>query len=109
MKKSFLILGLIGLFVACSPKFITPTQLDVDRVQEKFPDYTLANLNLGMNLYQSKCSTCHSAKSPRSLDEAGWKDIVPKMVEKANKKQPRISPEEHELILKYLITMGKQG
>lgn len=108
MKKTLTILTVMGLLVACSPKFITPMQTDVDRVADKFPGYTLTDLKQGMTLYQTKCSMCHPAKAPRSHNEEQWRDIVPEMVQKANKKETRITPEEADAILKYVITMGKQ-
>ncbi|MBI1223064.1 MAG: hypothetical protein GC180_10715 [Bacteroidetes bacterium] len=107
MKKTAAVLFVAGLLVACSPKFMTPMQTDVDRMTAKFPGYTLADLQKGMSLYQSKCGACHDPKAPRSRDEAGWREIVPHMVEKSNKKGKPISPEEADLILRYVITMGK--
>lgn len=46
-------------------------------------------------------------KNPAKKTEEQWKSIVPRIAEKANKKEVRIDKNEQELILKYLITMSK--
>jgi cytochrome c5 len=94
---------------ACKVSSITPSQQDVDRVSSRFPGYTLASLNEGKMLFETKCSKCHNAKKPQSRTEAQWKKIVPRMTQMANKKTENITPENQEAILKYLITMAKPG
>lgn len=84
---------------------MTPSQSDVDKVKTKYPDYTLAQLNQGKTLYEAHCGTCHALKSPTSEPESEWKEIVPEMTVKANKKGAEIDAAEQELILRYVITM----
>lgn len=106
MKKlvyPVIILILTGCF---SAKLLVPTQNDVDRVQSKFPNYTLTDLNHGKSLFEQNCAKCHGLKNPSSRSEEKWREIVPVMVKRANKKQTVISPEDQEQILKYLITMS---
>lgn len=84
-----------------------PMQTDVDRVQLKFPGYTLEQLKEGKVLYENNCVMCHALEKPSSEPEDEWRSIVPRMVLKANKRSMNpITPESEDLILRYLITMG---
>ncbi len=107
MKKSKLkiLLVLAIIVTACSSsKLLTPTQADADRMTDKYPDITLAQLTEGKSLYQSKCTACHPAKNPTKWTPQEWDKIVPGMVNKANKKQEKISESEKDLIMKYVQT-----
>lgn len=109
MKKIILIsLALYAIGCSTSKKTVSvPLQADVDRVQEKFPGYSLAELNEGKLLYENHCGTCHGLKPLNSQTEQGWRDIVPPMVRKANKKEGNVLDARGEdLILKYVIAMG---
>lgn len=106
MKKPFLFAIVLCTISCASVKLMPPSQLDVDRVQNKFPNYTLADLNRGKVAYEQKCSSCHGIKNPVSRTESQWREIVPRMVKKANKQQEKINPSEQEDILKYVITMS---
>jgi hypothetical protein len=108
MKKTFTVLMGLMLFIACSPKFVTPVQMDADRMQTEIPGYTLSDLQTGMEHYKTNCGNCHGLKRPASRTPEEWKKIVPEMVKKANKKEVKISPETEKSILNYLITMGKR-
>lgn len=106
MKKvlfGFIILALAGCI---SAKLLTPTQRDVDRVQAKFPNYTLSELNQGKHLFEQNCKTCHGLKNPTSRSEEKWREIVPVMVKKVNRKETVLSAHDEELILRFLITMS---
>jgi mono/diheme cytochrome c family protein len=109
MKNKILILATILFLASCSVQLMTPMQSDVDRVKTKFPDYTLAELNEGKALYEQNCGNCHGLKRPSSEPEAEWKEIVPEMVQKANRKGSKIDTRQQELILKYVITMSNAG
>jgi len=87
-------------------KLAIPSQGDIDRVHSKFPNYSLAELNQGKALFETKCNTCHGVKNPMRFKESEWNELVPKMVRKANKKGANIDDKSQELILKYVITMG---
>src|ERR1700688_4824954 len=103
MKKLFYLL-LMFFFTACSFKLITPAQSDVDRVSSKYPGYTLAELSDGKTLFEQTCNRCHRLKNPVSRSENKWKEIVPKMIGKLNKKEGKeaINEKQQESILKYL-------
>lgn len=84
-----------------------PDQSDVDRMQGKFPGYTLDDLNKGKSLYEGYCAICHELKKPTSESEEEWRRIVPPMVKKANNKTNNaIDAKGEEQILRYVITMG---
>lgn len=107
MKQTILVLSTALLFASCAVKLVIPTQPDVDRVQSKFPNYTLAELNQGKAMYEQHCAECHNLKKPTKFTEQEWQKEVPKMVKKYNKKFPKdIDVQTEELILKYVITMN---
>lgn len=106
--KKIILASLSVLLVSCAVKLVIPEQTDVDRVQTKFPNYTLVELNQGKAAYEQYCAECHRLKKPTKFTEEEWKKIVPKMVKKSNKKFPDnlIDEPTKELILKYVITMN---
>lgn len=114
-KKSLLAAVGVAILVACgtaknsgSPKVeAMPTQGDVDRVQSKFPGYTLDELYQGKQLFEANCNLCHKLKKPASEPESEWREIVPRMVKKVNNKEGHhIDEAGQEKILRYVITMG---
>lgn len=98
--------GLMFMISCASAKLITPTQGDVDRVQMKYPDYSLTELNRGKLLYENNCGACHGLKDPSSRSEEKWQKVVPEMVAKVNKKSVVLSERDQEDILRYVITMS---
>jgi cytochrome c5 len=107
MRKSLLIF-MVVLAACSSAKLLTPGQSDVDRVTGKYPGYNLAELNQGKVLFEQTCSRCHHLKDPASRDEEKWKEIVPVMIGKLNKKEGKevIDGKQQESILRYLVTMS---
>ncbi len=108
MKKLF-ILSLAIYLIGCSASknVVALSQTDIDRVQDKYPGYTFAELNEGKLLYEKHCGNCHGLKALNSLTEEGWQKIVPPMVKKANRKEGiEIGERGESLILKYVVTMG---
>ncbi len=85
---------------------ITPTQSDVNRVQDKFPGYSLAELHRGKSLYENNCKSCHALKDPASQSEAEWNRIVPVMVNKVNRNSTVLDEQAQEDIRRFVITMG---
>lgn len=107
MKKIMLTLTVAFVIVSCAVKLVPPTQPDVDRVQSKYPGYTLEDLNKGKALFEQNCAECHRLKNPTKFSEEKWQNIVPKMVKKVNKKHPNtLNDADRELILKYVVTMN---
>lgn len=108
MKKVLIIAALAGFYACGAPKTtVTVGQSQIDKVKHLYPDYTLADFNSGKTAYETSCKSCHPLKDPGSKTEQEWKVIVPKMVEKANKKTENISPATKESIERYLVTSSK--
>jgi hypothetical protein len=106
VKKTVVVLLVLGLAACVSSRAImAPTQTDVDRMQSKFPGYTLTDLANGKTLYEENCGNCHGLKKFNSETEEDWKKIVPNMVRKANKKGSSIDQKGEDDILRYVITM----
>ncbi len=83
-----------------------PHQSAVDKVQTKFPGYTVTDLERGKNLYGQHCMKCHELVEPASHNEEQWRKIVPNMAKLVNKKGPVLDAAGEDDILKYVITMS---
>ena len=105
--KKFVFTVCVGLaIVACnSNKLAIPSQADVDRVAETYPDYTLASLKEGQTLYLTNCGSCHGLKDPTAKTEEQWKKIVPEMAGMINKHEVKLDAKSEDLILKYVTAM----
>lgn len=104
--KVFMFLVILTIAGGCySVKLITPTENDVARVKDKYPDYTITDLNRGKTLFENNCGKCHPYKNPASKTEEEWIAIIPKMSAKANKKSLVIDDLAQQDILRYVITM----
>ena len=107
MKKAVLLVPVLFLLACQAVLLTTPSQSDIERVAEKYPNYTLVELQEGKKQYEKHCQTCHGLKNPRKESEEEWKEIVPEMVHKAKKKRNIvIDIAAEEVILKYVITMS---
>lgn len=105
MKKTLALFSTV-ILIACSSKLLIPTQVDVDNVSTKFPNYTLAQLHEGKANYEKYCGTCHSLYKPKDFDEAKWRHEVPDMARKMKRKQNiELDAASQDIILKYLLTM----
>jgi hypothetical protein len=84
-----------------------PTEADVQRIQVKFPDATLAKLEAGRLSFEQNCQTCHALKDPDDYSEERIRMIVPAMAEKANKKAGTVvvNSEEEVAIMEYMIAI----
>src|SRR4030095_12554796 len=104
MKKYSLILSALFLVACTTTKTATPAQ--TVQVMEQ-PTYTAEQLNHGKELYTQHCASCHKLKKPTSESPKEWKEIVPEMIAKANKKQPnKIDANTEKVILDYLVAMS---
>lgn len=102
MKKLFLFF-VIASIAACSStvKLLQPTQTDADRGSQKFPGYSLSELNEGKSIYEAHCNKCHKYKVPESRNETKWDKVIPKMAKKA-----KLDSLQQSLVLKYVVTMS---
>lgn len=80
MKKLLFAFGITALAIACSPKTVEPIT-DVDPVEEK--DNSMAAIDAGKSVYQSKCTKCHEAKTISNFTKEQWDGILPAMISKA--------------------------
>ena len=109
MKKSIAIISLLFL-TACSAKLATPTQTDADRVEQRMPGTTLADLQEGKTLFETKCTQCHKQRNPASKTESEWQQIIPIMAKRAEKAhKDLITGHDQEQIMKYLTAYAKQS
>ena len=100
MKKLIFFCLLSGLMACGTYKSLTPSEADVDRGKQKYPDLTISELNLGKALFETKCGKCHSLKRPFKVSVADVQKIMPKMAKKAG-----LTKESSDMVLRYLITM----
>jgi hypothetical protein len=105
MKNILIIFSFVSL-TACSAKLLLPTQTDVNRVLTRYPGYTWNQLMAGKAIYERNWRIL---KNPSSRSEEQWKEIVPRMVKKLNKRKGKevIDSKGQETLLRYLITMSK--
>jgi|SRR5215467_14388044 len=89
--------------IACTStvKLLQPTQADADRGNQKYPGYSLQDLNAGKSIYESNCNRCHKYKVPESRDETKWDKVIPVMAKKA-----KLDSAQESLVLKYVVTMS---
>ncbi|PWT75226.1 MAG: hypothetical protein C5B59_09345 [Bacteroidetes bacterium] len=101
MKKTIIVFA-FALIAACAPvKLLQPTQADADRGSQKFPGFSLSELNEGKSIYEAHCNKCHRFKVPESRDEMKWDMVIPKMAKKA-----KLDSVQESLVLKYVVTMS---
>lgn len=103
----FLVVATVAILLdSCSAtKLAIPTQADADRV----PGASLVALQNGRRLYMANCGKCHAIKDPASRTQNKWKEIVPKMVQRVNKKALVLSPENEHDILQFVLAYSKQA
>lgn len=110
MKKTIIAVAVVILASCSAAKFVpTPlVQSDADRLAQKFPGITVADLNAGKQHYETHCATCHGLKNPVKWSEEKWKSIVPEMAAKANKKAKKevVDKAIQESILRYVIAVS---
>lgn len=109
MKKKLITLGIAALLSACgATKLVTPSESDAERGSQKFPGLSLGSLHEGKMLFEQNCGKCHGLKDPTKRSEEKWNKVVPRMVQKVNKKagKEELDAREQLLILQYVVTMS---
>ena len=66
--------------------------------------YTLNDLKSGQEIYNNNCDKCHKLFDPKKFSEEKLEKFVPIM---AQKKKINLDKKQGDLILKYLITLGR--
>lgn len=92
--KAILIALLFVASVACTTQFYTPSEANVNKVEPA----SLAELQQGHDLFQSKCGKCHKLPKPGSHSKNEWTKILTKMAIKA-----KLDTEQHDLVYKYVV------
>lgn len=100
MKSGLKILLPITLITGCVPVLMLPVAKDVERANAFGNIITLINLQDAHKLYVNKCGNCHFLYRPYKFTKEKWIAIMPEM-----KKEAKLSDEEYNLMLKYLIVM----
>jgi len=100
MKKTLVIMLLVGLAACSSYKPLAPSQSDAERGAQKYPGLSLDDLNKGKAIFEAKCEKCHSLKRPFTVSDKDVENIMPKMAVKAN-----LDHKSADLVLQYLLTM----
>jgi cytochrome c5 len=66
---------------------------------KRWPGATMALLNHGKEIYNTKCNTCHALKEIGSLDEPHWNKAIAEMAPQA-----RLTPDETGILTKYILS-----
>ncbi len=90
-----------ALASGCAAKFFPPTELDVARVKDKWPDLTLAQLQEGQQIFKARCHKCHGLRAADHEPPGDWPHVLNTMAKKA-----KLTPEERAHVERYLVTMS---
>ncbi len=102
--KKLVLLALFGVFTACGTKIPEPTPevANASKVE-------LATLVAGKGLYTQHCGSCHPHKKVSAFSSSQWETILPKMVNKTNKKYPgSLNNDQKEQVRQYVLAFAKQ-
>ncbi|MFY0644406.1 MAG: hypothetical protein JXR19_08050 [Bacteroidia bacterium] len=95
------------VLVACGTSKVVPTmEQEYEMASKVDPDLSLDQFKEGKEIYSTYCTKCHGLKAHDVLDVAGWQKIVPPMVDKVNKHEAKINPEQQAMLLRYLLSMA---
>ena len=103
---SILLLSIAAASGCAGSALPEPTTADANRGSTQFPDVTLAELQRGRSLYQSRCGSCHALKRPAELPAAQWQHEVSNMRENNGVK---LSDAEARAIVRYLAIAASGG
>ena len=79
---------------------IIPGELELQAIQQKYPDATAQTLSNGHELYIGKCTDCHRKKNIFAYSEEKWKDIIADMAPKSH-----LTAKETDDLYKYVLSM----
>lgn len=61
MQKIVYLISIMLFISSCATvKLVTPTQSHMDRIQSKYPSYTLKDIQSGKVMFEQNCKTCHA-------------------------------------------------
>jgi mono/diheme cytochrome c family protein len=103
--KKLVLFALFGVFTACGTKIPEPTPEVATAAKVE-----LATLVEGKGLYTQHCGSCHPHKKVSAFTSSQWETILPKMVNKTNKKYPgSLNDAQKENIRQYVLAFAKQA
>jgi mono/diheme cytochrome c family protein len=94
-----LLLGLAGAS-ACAAGLPHPSEVDVARARERWPETSRADLEKGREVYVVRCSTCHPLHRPTEYEPARWDAELHKMAPRA-----RLSEAERDAHFRYVMAV----
>lgn len=107
--RTLVVISLILFIAACSAsKVAAPSQADVDRGIKEYETLTLSQLESGKELYSANCGKCHPLKNVEKYSKEEWERIMPKMVQKANKKGSNLGAAQEDILMRYAVTMASR-
>lgn len=78
-----------------------PTPEDVSRAQQRWPEVNGSALAAGRASYVARCSGCHALHLPSEKRPEEWPGALDEMA-----KDAKLTPQDRELIERYLVTMA---
>lgn len=86
---SLLSISVLLIYTSCGPSKMTTSSEEIaPEIPANYASVSDEDLAEGKTLYSTHCSTCHALKKETNYTIEQWEQIVPKMVIKANKKNP---------------------
>jgi mono/diheme cytochrome c family protein len=79
---------------------ITPGELELTAIKQKYPETTAQNLANGHELYIGKCTDCHRKKNIYAYNETRWKEIIDDMAPRS-----KLTAQETDDLYKYVLSM----
>jgi cytochrome c5 len=95
------ITALLSSGCAGAGTFPAPTAKNVAYAERHGQITTLPTLKVGRKLYISRCSSCHSLKSPEFLMPDEWPDMVRRMADNS-----KLTPDQERAITHYLVSVS---
>ncbi len=87
----------------CAAALPAPNALDAQRIADRYPHASVADLELGRALYSKRCSMCHELFEPARFSGSRWQVEVGQMRDRAG-----LKGDEERLILQYLSAVGER-
>ena len=98
-----IILGIAAMTSSCSASVPLPTEADALRASQHWPGTTLAELERGRTLYLSKCTNCHGAVAPETIQPEVWPSRVAAMRVRA-----KLRDNDATLLMRFLVSMAER-
>lgn len=109
MKTYISIIISVVLFSCFSTKNTKNAQTADTNTNVNIENSSLAMLQSGQLIYESKCNKCHALKDPKSYSEQQWRKIVPRMTKMLNARKIEMDSLSEAKVLNYLIHQVKNS